>query len=168
MRHKKLKLSAVLLLGLGLSSIQAQTMFVKKSNGTQTAYPLNSIRKMTFSGGNATIYKTDNSTGVYALNGLRYLIFTDITGIGEQPMRPGYANLIAYPNPVADELNIDLTDATGNGTVSILSLDGRLKHKQKTKGTGIATINLSHLPQGVYICRYSNATEIKTVKIIKQ
>ena len=168
MRHKKLKLRAVLLLGLGLSSIQAQTMYVKESNGTQTAYPLNSIRKMTFSGGNATIYKTDNSTGVYALNGLRYLIFTDITGIGEQPMRPGYANLIAYPNPVADELNIDLTDATGNGTVSILSLDGRLMHKQKTKGTGIATINLSHLPQGVYICRYSNASEIKTVKIIKK
>ena len=50
MRPKKVKLSAVLLLGLGLSSIQAQTMYVKKSNGTQTAYPLNSIRKMTFSG----------------------------------------------------------------------------------------------------------------------
>ena len=77
MRHKKLKLSAVLLLGLGLTSLQAQTMYVKESSGTQTAYTLSNVRKMTFSGGNATVQKTDNSTGVYAMSGLKYLSFED-------------------------------------------------------------------------------------------
>ncbi|WP_408005977.1 hypothetical protein [Segatella hominis] len=27
---------------------------------------------------------------------------------------------------------------------------------------------MKRLPTGIYLCRYSNATEIKTVKIIKQ
>lgn len=41
MTHKKLKFSAVLLLGLGLTGLQAQTMYVKESSGTQTAYAVN-------------------------------------------------------------------------------------------------------------------------------
>ena len=169
MRHKRLKLSAVLLLGLGLSSIQAQTMYVKESNGTQTAYPLNSIRKMTFSGGNATIYKTDNSTGVYALSGLRYLNFTDlITGITEPTAQLGHSNLITYPNPVTDMLNIDLTGVTGEGTISILTLEGKVIETQNINGSVLVTLNLNYLSQGIYLCRYSTAAEIKTVKIIKQ
>ncbi|MEY3451220.1 MAG: hypothetical protein RL711_1046 [Bacteroidota bacterium] len=49
MRQKRLKLSAVFLLGLGLTGLQAQTMYVKEKSGTQTAYTLSSLRKMTFS-----------------------------------------------------------------------------------------------------------------------
>src|SRR5690554_5092155 len=61
MRHKRLKLSAVLLLGLGLTGLQAQTMYVKESSGTQTAYALSNIQKMSFSSGNLTVTKTDNN-----------------------------------------------------------------------------------------------------------
>lgn len=169
MRHKKLKLSALLLLGLGLSGLQAQTLYVKKSSGTQTAYTLSNVRKMTFSGGNATVHKTDNFTSIYALNGLRYLNFTDLTtSISEQPMLLASATLITYPNPVTNVLNVDLTGVTTGGTISILTLEGKLLQKQKTDGANTATLNLSHLPQGIYLCRYSNATKIKTVKIIKQ
>ena len=78
MRQKRLKLSAVFLLGLGLTGLQAQTMYVKEKSGTQTAYTLSSLRKMTFSGGNATVQKSDNSTGVYALSQLRCLNFQNL------------------------------------------------------------------------------------------
>ncbi len=169
MRHKKLKLSAVLLLGLGLAELQAQTMYVRQSNGTQAAYALSDIRKMTFSGGNVTVRKTDNSTGVYALSGLRYLNFTDLTtGIYDPANQIFNSNLKTYPNPVEDLLSVDLLDVTGYGTISILSLDGKELQTQTTNGSSIITINLSHLSQGIYLCRYSSAAEIKTVKIIKQ
>jgi hypothetical protein len=169
MRQKKIKLSAILLLGLGLPGLQAQTMYVKEKSGTQTAYTLSSVRKMTFSGGNATIQKIDNSTGVYVLSGLRYLNFTDLTtSITEQPMQLSNANLITYPNPVTDVLNIDLTGVASEGTINILTLEGKVLQVQKTKGTSTVTLNLSQLPQGIYLCRYVCATEIKTVKIIKQ
>jgi len=168
MRHKKLKLSAVLLLGLGLTSLQAQTMYVKESSGMQTAYTLINVRKMTFSGGNATIHKTDNSTGIYALKGLKYLSFEDITtGLKEQT-ELGNASFSAYPNPVNDVLNIDLSGEAIEGTIRILTLEGKLLQEQKTNGTNTVTLNLSQLPQGFYLCQYVGATEIKTVKIIKQ
>jgi len=158
------------LLGLGLTGLQAQTVYVKESSGTQTAYPLSSVRKMTFSGGNVTVHKTDNSTGVYALSGLRYLNFTDLsTSTTEQPMQLANANLIAHPNPVTDVLNIDLTGLENrSGSISILSLEGKLLQGQKTNGASIVTLNLSRLPQGIYLCRYASATEIRTAKIIKQ
>lgn len=169
MRHMRLKLSAVLLLGLGLTGLQAQTMNVRESNSTQTAYALSNIRKMTFSGGNATIQKTDNSTGIYALSGLRYLNFTDLTTSIEEPtMKLGHSNLITYPNPVSDVLTIDLTGVIGGGMISILTIEGKVVQTQNTSGNSMATINLSHLAKGIYLCRYSSTSEIKTVKIIKQ
>ncbi len=52
MRHKMLKLSVVLLFGLGQIESQPQTNPVKESSGTNSAYILNNIQKMNFSLGN--------------------------------------------------------------------------------------------------------------------
>ena len=150
------------MLRLGLTGLQAQTMYVKESSDTQTAYTLSSIRKITFSGGNATAQKTDNSTGGYALSGLRYLNFTDLsTSITEQPMQLSNVNFSVYPNPVNDVLNIDLTVVATGGTISVLTLEGKLLQEQKTEGANTATLNLSKLPQGIYLCRYVSTTAIR-------
>ena len=167
---RELRLSALLLFVLGLTGLQAQTMYVKESSGTQTAYTLSSVRKMAFSLGNATVQKSDNSIGVFTLSGLRYLSFTDLsTGISGQQIQLGKANFMIYPNPVTDLLYIDLAASEDrSGSISILSFEGKELQKHKTKGTGNVTLNLSQLPQGIYLCRYCNALEIKTLKIIKQ
>jgi hypothetical protein len=169
MRQKQLKLVSVFLFGLGLTGLQAQIMLVKESGGTQTAYDLSSIRKMTFSGGNATIQNTDNSIGLYALHGLRYFSFEDVsTGIEEQIIQPAKSKLHTYPNPAADILNVDLTRKAGEATVSILTLNGKVWQTQHTKGHCLLTFELGNLAHGIYLCRYSSASEIITVKIIKQ
>jgi hypothetical protein len=170
MRNKQLKLSAVLFLWLGLTELQAQTMYVKENTDTQTAYELSYVRKITFSEGNATIHKTDNTTGIYALSGLRYLNFMDLsTTITEKPMPLYNTKLIAYPNPVNDLLHIDLTGFKSKvGRIHILSFEGRVLHEHKTSETSLVTLNMGSLPQGIYICRYSNESEIKTLKIIKE
>ncbi len=169
MRHKRLNLSAILVLGLGLTGLQAQTMYVKQSNGTQTAYALSNVRKMTFSSGNVTVQKTDNTTGVYALSGLRYLSFQDFTTGISEPQMPAGNTLLTYPNPVVDMLYIDLTGIkNGEGRISILNLEGKVMQTQKTSGMGMVTFNLSQLARGIYLCRYANMAETKTVKIIKK
>jgi hypothetical protein len=139
-------------------------MYVNQSSGTQTAYALSNIRKMTFSSGNLTVTKTDNSTGVYALNGLQYLSFADYT-VGVNAAQSEAANIHVYPNPVGDALNIELP---GAGTIQLLSLDGKVLVSKQTNTAGITTIATGYLTKGIYICRYITATEIKTVKIIKQ
>ena len=168
MRKKRLKLSAVLLLGLGLTGLQAQTMYVKESGGTQTAYTLSNIQKMSFSSGNLTVTKTDNSSGVYALVYLRYLNFSDGSGLQED-LSVQSKMLKVYPNPVGDILNINLTGMSETeGTLSILNFEGKTLVTRKVSNEGVLSLDISHFPTGIYLCRYSNATEIKTVKIIKQ
>ncbi len=169
MRHKRLKLSAVLLLGLGLTGLQAQTMYVKESSGTQTAYTLSNIQKMSFSSGNLTVTKTDNSSGGYALSDLRYLNFSDITTDLQEDLSVQSQQLKVYPNPVGDILNINLTGKSETeGTLSILNFEGKTVLSRQVNNEGVLSFDISHLPTGLYLCRYSNATEIKTVKIIKQ
>ena len=169
MRKKRLKLSAVLLLGLGLTGLQAQTMYVKESGGTQTAYPLSNIQKMSFSSGNFIVTKTDNSSGVYALVDLRYLNFSDGSIGLQEDLSVQSKMLKVYPNPVGDILNINLTGKSETeGTLSILNFEGKTLVTRKVSNEGVLSLDISHLPTGIYLCRYSNATEIKTVKIIKQ
>ena len=169
MRHKRLKLSAVLLLGLGLTGLQAQTMYVKESSGTQTAYALSNIQKMSFSSGNLTVTKTDNSSGIYALSDLRYLNFSDVSAGLQEDLSVQSKMLKVYPNPVGDILNINLTGKSETeGTLSILNFEGKTVLSRQVNNEGVLSLDISHLPTGIYLCRYSNATEIKTVKIIKQ
>ena len=169
MKHKRLQIIALLLLGTGLTGLQAQTMYVKQSNGTQTAYAYSNLRKMTFAPGIVTVQKTDNTTAVYALSSIKYLSFYDFTtGINES-QTAAVNTLLTYPNPASDMLNIDLRRTKNEvGRISILNIEGKVMQTQKTSGMGILTINLSQLPQGIYLCRYTSGTETKTVKIVKK
>ena len=77
--------------------------------------------------------------------------------------------LLTYPNPVADMLNIDLTGIKNEeGRISILNIEGKVMQTQKTSGMDMLTINLSQLPPGIYLCRYTSGKETKTVKIVKK
>jgi hypothetical protein len=144
-------------------------MYVKESSGTQTAYTLSNIQKMSFSSGNLTVTKTDNSSGVYALSDLRYLNFSDITTDLQENLSVQSQQLNVYPNPVGDILNIDLTRMPeAEGILSILNFEGKTVLSRQVSKEGVLSLDISHLPTGIYLCRYSNAAEIKTVKIIKQ
>ena len=79
MKYTKWILSALFLLGLGLSGLKAQTMYVKENSGTQTAYLLSNIKKMRFSSGNIISSKIVGSPDTNLLSGLRYLNFTDLS-----------------------------------------------------------------------------------------
>lgn len=169
MRNKRLKISAAIMLGLGLTGLQAQTMYVKQSTGTQTAYALSNIQKMIFSGGNVVVNKTDNSSEVYALIGLRYLKFTDLTSSIEGTVSVESQMLNVYPNPVSNKLHIELSGTVqGGGMLSILNFEGKTVLSQQISHAGLHTLDISYMPKGIYLCRYSNATDLKTVKIIKQ
>lgn len=169
MKQKKTKLIAILIFGLGLTGLQAQTMNVKENNGTQTTYALSNIQKMSFSTGSLTVTKTDNSIGVYALSGLRYLNFTDITTSLKEPLFYHNQILSAYPNPTDDVLKINLSE-TGKiaGIITIINFEGKTVLSQQVSHAGVYSFDISQLPKGIYLCRYANGTETKTVKIIKQ
>lgn len=152
-----------------LPSVTAQTLYVNKSIGTQTTYTLSDLRMITFSSGNVTIHKTDNTIGINALSELNYLSLKDFTVGLEKKVPVVIDNLITYPNPVKDVLNINLSGPENmDGSISVISLEGKVMQQQKINNESIVRLNLNQLPHGIYLCRYTNATEVKTVKIIRQ
>ena len=168
MRHKKLKLGALLLLGLGLTGLQAQTMYVKENSGTQTAYALSNIKKMNFSSGNITVSTTTGNPVTYSLSGIRYLNFVDL---GSIPLadKPNETFQI-YPNHVIDLLNIKLSDMRNqSGVIEILSMEGKVVYSQAiNSNTNVYQINVTSLLQGIYLCKINNGIRIETIKFYKQ
>lgn len=169
MKNKKLKLGIVLLLGLGLNGLQAQSMYVKENNGTQSSYALNNIQKLTFSSGNLIITESDNSSGVYSLNTLQYLNFTDLPTGMQVSKDVNNKSVLTYPNPVTDALTIDLNGLKNlNSILSILNIEGKVIKTLPLNSSGIVTLDMSQFPRGIYFCQFEDETEIKTIKIIKQ
>ena len=169
MKHKRLKLSTAFFLGIGLSGLQAQTMYVKQSTGTQTAYDLSGLQKLTFASGNIMVNKTSGSPDSYPLSGIRYLNFQDISFSIAAVEKQDDA-LLLFPNPVADLLNIQLPkDETTGCIVEILSIEGRVLHREKLNDqSNTIQVNVSAFPQGLYLCKISSPTSSKTTRFIKK
>ncbi|MEI7596434.1 MAG: T9SS type A sorting domain-containing protein [Bacteroidota bacterium] len=169
MKNKKLILSATLLLGVWLASLQAQTMNVRQTNNIQIGYALNGLKKLTFASGNIIVSKTTGSPDSYPLSGIRYLNFQNITtSIAVDEKQDEVLKL--FPNPVSDMLNIQLPENAMKGCViDILSVEGRLLYSEKiNKQEDAFQVNVSMLPQGLYFCRISNPITSQTTRFIKQ
>ena len=75
--------------------------------------------------------------------------------------------LVCYPNPANDILNIS-TPNSSNAKISLQDITGRIIYNVHTDGTGIQTLHLDNLPDGIYMATYSSSEEVVTLKVIKQ
>lgn len=169
MKYKRIKLIVMLVLGTGIIGLRAQTMYLNEIGDIQTSYALSSIRKMSFSSGNLTVIKNNNSSVVKTLSGLKNLSFKNYSTDISESANDNYVSLHTYPNPVQNILNIDVVGIdTADGAIRIYNLEGRLVYTQQFTGKSSISINMSRFTSGLYLCRYSDRTKTKTVKILKQ
>ena len=78
---------------------------------------------------------------------------------------PFSSDLIIYPNPVLNTLNVEgIVDIT-NTVYSIFDLQGKRVHNEILINN---SIDVSELAVGQYILRVTNNKEIKTQKFIKK
>jgi hypothetical protein len=149
-------------------SINAQTMFVRPITGNQTTYPVSDIQKLTFENGNMLVTNNTVASGTFALSGLRYVSFTDFN-LGTTSPALATNKFYAYPNPASYVLNI-----AGSNTlqfvskIQILSLEGRLLMQQKPSNELAPQVDISALPQGMYLCKITNGSQQQTLKFLKQ
>jgi hypothetical protein len=169
MRHAAIQLILCVLAGLAANEMQAQFMLVEDTVGTQADYPLSNIAHISFSDGVMTIRLADNNSDAYALGSLRHLSFLDSLLLSDDNQNIAGDLIRIYPNPARDELKIDLSGAAQSyGTFNIMSLGGKLLKTQAIKASGIITLDISMLNDGIYICQFINKTGIFSVKMIKQ
>ncbi len=161
MRHKQLKLGAVLLFGLGLTGLHAQTS-VNATGGNASG-----------SGGTASysvgqvVYTTNTGTSGSVAQGVQqpYEISV-ITGIEEA--KGINLSVSAYPNPTTDYLQLKVESEKLNDlSYQLFDMNGKLLQNQKLSGTE-TQINMGNYVPSTYFVRVSSGNQsIKEFKIIK-
>ena len=88
------------------------------------------------------------------------------TGI-EDDLRSSYINV--YPNPVNDQLIIEMKQAIGKVSFEILDLQGRrfLQQQWDTNGLMIQHVDVSQMPAGLYVYKISNEDHFYQGKVVK-
>ena len=90
------------------------------------------------------------------------IIATSCVGINEGDK---LSDISVYPVPVNNHLNIVLPKSSGEITMKIFNLEGRLIMEQ-TLLAGNNRINMQSIAEGVYSLQLKNSTGIETKKIV--
>jgi hypothetical protein len=172
MRHKKLKLSAVLLLGLGLTGLQAQesvnaTGGNASGSGGTASYTVGQVVYTTSTGSTFSVaqgvqqpYEISVSTGIEEAKGINLLVS-------------------AYPNPTTDFLTLEVKDfELSNLNFQLYDMQGKLLQSKKITGNQ-TNIEMSNLAPATYFVKVyavgrndrtgvtQGEKEVKIFKIIK-
>jgi fibronectin type 3 domain-containing protein len=86
--------------------------------------------------------------------------------IGIEPGADVASKIIVYPNPVTENLNIQLTRNNG-AVLKLYNATGAMVISKNLANT-ISTITLSSLPAGIYYVSVRNGEQVITKKIVKQ
>ena len=161
MRHKRLKLSAVLLLGLGLTGLQAQTS-VNATGGNASG-----------SGGSASYsvgqlaYTTNTGTNGSVSEGVQQPFeISVVTGIEEA--KGINLSVTAYPNPTTDYLTLSIADFDASKlSYQLYDMNGKLLQNEKITGNQTNIVMSNLVPATYFVKVIQGNKEFKTFKIIK-
>lgn len=163
MRIKKLKLSVILLLGIGLTGLHAQTNFPElvsssgnhfENSGFQLDWSIGEIAIETYAQGSFTLTQ-----------GLHQNTYT-VTAIEDSPLFD--VNITAYPNPASAFITIENSeDLQKELSIEFSDIQGKVYLKEEFSDAK-KQINLDAFSSGVYFLNIkSQGITIKTFKIIK-
>ncbi len=167
MRHKKLQLCAILLLGLGLTGLQAQ-----ESVNTTGGKASGNGGTVTYSVGQ-TGYKTHTGTNGSVAEGVQqpYEISVVTAREGSDEIK---LSVSVYPNPTADNLTLSMYDEVSASndlsqySYQFFDMNGKLLQGARITDTQ-TSITMSNLPPSTYLLKVNSGNnEIKSFKIIKK
>ena len=173
--------------GLAASSITTSAATITwgaPSGSVGAEYEINTIASDPTDDGTGTTATTFNATGLtpstsyYAhvrdscgatsLSAWVTIPFTTLSPANVHAIANNNFSLSAFPNPVKDELTINITGATvSSGLVQFMDISGRTI-RTVTANSNTLNISTSGLSSGVYFIRYVDATNTQTIKITKE
>ena len=161
MRHKRLKLSAVLLLGLGLTGLQAQTSV--NATGTNAS---GSGGTVSYSVGQV-VYTTNTGTSGSVAQGVQQPFeISVVTGIEEA--KGINLSVSAYPNPTTDYLTLSISEfEISNLTYQLYDISGKLLQSEKITGNQTNIVMSNLVPANYFVKVIAGNQLIKEFKIIK-
>jgi len=160
-RHKRLKLSALLFLGLGLTGLQAQES-VNATGGDA----LGSGGSASYSVGQV-VYTTNTGTNGSVAQGVQQAFeISVVTGLEEA--KGINLSVSAYPNPTTDYLTLEVKDVELlNLHFQMYDMNGKLLQIEKITGNQTSIVMSNLVPANYFVKVIQGNKEVKTFKIIK-
>jgi hypothetical protein len=161
MRHKKLKISTLLLLGLGLTGLQAQES-VNATGGDV----LGSGGSASYSVGQVVHTTNTGTSGSVAQGVQQPYEISVVTAIEEA--KGINLSVSAYPNPTTDYLTLEVKKfEISNLSFQLYDMSGKLLQSEKIT-VNQTSIVMSNLVPALYFVKVIHSNkEVKTFKIIK-
>lgn len=163
-----------LLLGLASISSQAQSIYFNYTDGTDAAYNLADVRKITFVADEMNLQLLDGSVYSWNVSSIGHYQFDENPlGVDELLNKVNTWQVAVFPNPATNLLNVRYNLPTEDKMlISVFDLQGKLIFEvnkgNRSKGEHEETLDLSTLPAGQYVCRISGQTNTISKNIIKQ
>ncbi len=133
------------------------SMYVHETNSTQTVFPLDSIRKLTFPAGVMQVHRNAGDTVSFSFANIRYVDFNGLTTQVESNGNTPTIGLQLYCNSNCEELHVVWnTNNSTNAIVEILDIEGRVVVSQFVGDLslrGPVSVSLLGFSPGVYFCR---------------
>jgi hypothetical protein len=161
MRYKRLKLSAVLLLGLGLTGLQAQTS-VNATGGSASG----SGGSVSYSVGQV-VYTTNTGTSGSVAQGVQQPYEISIVMAIEEAKGINLS-VTAYPNPTTDYFTLEVKDfELSNLNFQLYDTQGKLIQNENITGNQTSIVMSNLVPATYFVKVIQGNKEVKTFKIIK-
>ncbi|MEA2042102.1 MAG: T9SS type A sorting domain-containing protein [Bacteroidota bacterium] len=161
MRHKKLKLSTVLLLGLGLTGLQAQesinaTGRDASGSGGSVSYSIGQV-----------VYTTNTGTNGSVAQGVQQPYEISVV-IGIEQAKGINLELSVYPNPTIEYLTLKVENYNNkNLSYQLFDVNGKLIENKKLANNETKINMINFVPANYLLKIIDNQKEVKTFKIIK-
>jgi hypothetical protein len=84
----------------------------------------------------------------------------------EVPDRIVKGSIRVFPNPVKEDIKIDLTAIPGNVKFSLIDCEGKTVKEWESEGTKIATVSVPDLSSGVYFLKLISGDTVNYSKVI--
>ncbi|MDD3741458.1 MAG: T9SS type A sorting domain-containing protein [Bacteroidales bacterium] len=172
MKHKKFKLSILVLFWLGLTGLQAQESIIAaggdaSGSGGSTSYSVGQV-----------VYTTNIGTSGSVSQGVQQPFEISVVSAIEEANGISLS-IVAYPNPTTDflQLKVDAStyfDCAQYKSLSIQSMsyqlydmNGKLLQSEKITGTQTSIVMSNLVPANYFVKVIKGNDEVKTFKIIK-
>ena len=162
MRSKQLKISAIFLLGLGLTGLQAQES-VNTAGGNASG-----------SGGSASYsvgqvaYQTNTGTNGFVAEGVQQPYEISVVSAINETIGINLS-VSAYPNPTTENLILIIDEfALSNVSYQLYDLNGKVLHHKRITSNQTSIVMGDLVPATYFVKVTKDNKEVKTFKIIKQ
>lgn len=162
MRNKRLQLSAILLFGIGLTGLQAQTSVNTtggnaSGDGGSTSYSIGQV-----------VYQTHTGTNGSVAEGVQQAYEISVVTAIEQAKNIDLS-VMAYPNPATDYLTLSISKFKLSGlSYQLFDMSGKLLLNEKITSSQTHIV-MSQLVSASYLLVVKEENmRLKTFKIVKK